>query len=184
MNPDSFRPLPPIEYLRECFDVDVETGRLRFRARPEHHFVDRPRPAANWNSRYAGKIADSGTKGEYFTVCIDGPRYFAHRVIYKMTTGVDPLRMQVDHINRIKDDNRPVNLRLASQSQNSMNFGGPRKNNSHGGRGVHWNSHANKWQVTLTRDMKKTYLGVYESHEEAVKVATDARRSTFGEFFG
>ena len=44
----------PIGFLRECFDLDVETGVLTWRVRPREHFST----ASSWkmrNKRFAGK---------------------------------------------------------------------------------------------------------------------------------
>ena len=49
-------PLPPLEFLRECFDYDPETGAFRWRRRPARHFSD-PDTAQQWNARYAGTEA-------------------------------------------------------------------------------------------------------------------------------
>jgi hypothetical protein len=37
---DEVKNLPSIEYLRECFEVDFETGVLRWKVRPVSHFED------------------------------------------------------------------------------------------------------------------------------------------------
>ena len=45
----------------------------------------------------------------------------AHRVIWESFNGPIPNGMQIDHINRKRDDNRILNLRLATAAQNQRN---------------------------------------------------------------
>ena len=49
-----------IEDLRQCFDVDFETGQLRWRVRPREHFLSE-RAWNIANAKCAGKSAGSLT---------------------------------------------------------------------------------------------------------------------------
>ena len=44
-----------------------------------------------------------------------------HRIIWEMHNGSIPKGLEVDHINRVKDDNRIENLRLVTRSENALN---------------------------------------------------------------
>ncbi len=44
-----------------------------------------------------------------------------HRIIWEMHNGAIPKGLEVDHINRVPDDNRIENLRLVTRSQNALN---------------------------------------------------------------
>ena len=55
----------------------------------------------------------------YIGLC--GDRFLAHRIAYYMHHGEDPGEFMVDHINGDRSDNRIVNLRAVTASQNSMN---------------------------------------------------------------
>lgn len=121
--------LPPLEFLRECFSYDPETGAISWRRRPLAHFPDLGTAHA-WNERYAGQPAlnhdcSGHLKGE---VRYEGRRYrlFAHRVAFKLMTGRDP--DLVDHKNTIKADNRWTNLRDATVEDNARNRGKVRQN--------------------------------------------------------
>ncbi len=81
-----------------------------------------------------GREAGNLTADGYILVRIDGIGYLAHRVVYSMVNGVIPEGMMIDHINRIKHDNRLENLRLATPSENSLNRN--RKPNKCGLRGL------------------------------------------------
>lgn len=64
----------------------------------------------------------SGSHG-YPMVCIPGvknPQY-AHVLIAEAFIGPKPARTDVDHVNRIKADNRADNLRYCSRSENTKN---------------------------------------------------------------
>lgn len=72
----------------------------------------------------------------------------------------------VDHINRDKLDNRAINLRLASQSQNGVNSK-ERKGNTSGYRNVTFRKDTKKWQAGLCRNRKYINLGSWLTPERA-----------------
>jgi len=168
------KPLPSIEYLRECFDLDAETGILIWRRRPDAHFA-LPASAAQWNGHYAGRPAGCLNSEGYLIFRVNGRNFFAHRIVYALANGVAPGEMQVDHINRVKADNRPANLRLATHSQNRANLGGPR--------GIIWDPTRRKWTANVCRDGRVKFLGRFADKAEAQRVADAARREKYGEFF-
>lgn len=100
-------PLPPASLLRILFDYDKETGLLTWRIRGPRI---RPGMEAGWRSKRWG----------YRSVTIEYEEYRVHRIIWKMVTGRDP-DPELDHINRIRDDNRWSNLRECNHSQNCVN---------------------------------------------------------------
>jgi len=63
----------------------------------------------------AGTIGNHG----YKAVILDGKKYLVHRLIYKIIHNIEA--NYVDHINGIKTDNRALNLRNATRSENSQN---------------------------------------------------------------
>ena len=76
--------------------------------------------------------------------------------------GVFPPK-EVDHINRVKSDNRWSNLRPATRVDNMSNLG-VAKNNTSGHRGVYWYSRDGRWAVRF----RKRHVGYYDTFEEAV----------------
>ena len=87
----------------------------------------------------------------------------------------------VDHINHNKLDNRKCNLRVCTQSQNTMNSS-LRSDNSSGYTGVYWYKSRSKWLVRITVNGKCINLGYYDDLEEAVKVRKEAEIKYFGEY--
>ncbi len=63
----------------------------------------------------------------------------------------------IDHINRIKDDNRICNLRSISQREQSFNTTA---------KGYSWNKIARKWVSEIQVNGKKIYLGHFELERE------------------
>lgn len=67
----------------------------------------------------AGQLNRQG----YWTVWFNGRRYLVHRIILLITNGKLSEGMVVDHINRIRSDNRYCNLREITQGENAKNRG-------------------------------------------------------------
>jgi len=88
-----------------------------------------------------------------------------HRYINRTRDGY-----HTDHINGVKLDNRKSNLRECRPSENYVNRGICPKRNKSGYKGVYWRSDKNKYQVTLRKDKKTYYLGLFEDINEAIKI--------------
>jgi len=87
--------------------------------------------------------------------------------------------MYVDHINTIKADNRIINLRLATPTQNQQNKSGcgvyPK--------GVTWRDRKEKpWQAKIRVNGERLHLGSFETMEEAAKTYQEASEKYHGEF--
>lgn len=63
------------------------------------------------------------TKAGYRSVKLEGKDYKVHRLIWLMKTGSFP-STTIDHIDRVKDNNRWANLREATIPENSCNTKG------------------------------------------------------------
>lgn len=108
------------------------------------------------------------TKG-YEYVNIKGKSFRAQRLAFLYMTGEWP-KNQVDHINRIKSDNKWANLRDVDSKTNCWNR--PLyKTSTSGFTGVAWNKQYNKWQVLCRSNGRQEYLGLYENLAEAGQVA-------------
>jgi len=108
---------------------------------------------------FVGDQAGSPAQG-YLTIMIDGRNYRCHRLAWLYVYGEFPNEF-IDHINRIKTDNRIINLRIASKKQNAENVG-VQKNNKSGYRGVFWNKQKSKWQSKIKHNGQFIHLGFFD----------------------
>ena len=161
--------------LRELVDYDPLTGILKWRWRYNLH----PQ-AVTWNKRNAGNVAGQRDTKGYLFVSIYKISYRAHRLAWAHYYGEWP-SLDIDHINRVKDDNRICNLRLATVAQNGLNVGLTKRNTS-GVRGVFWHKGANKWQAGICYLGQEIYLGLYVKLEDAIKRRREAEDQYYGEY--
>jgi hypothetical protein len=174
------RPLPSQERLHSLFSYDESTGIISWKRRPLELFIDQ-RSCDLWNSRQAGKPAGSVDPYGYLKVTLDKRGYFAHRIIWKMKTGEEPVH--IDHRDTDKLNNRFENLRVAKPYQNSLNMAG-HKDSFSGLKNVSFcaRSTINPWYVMISYAGKRHYCGSFSSKEEAFAVACSAREKLHGEF--
>lgn len=157
------------ENLKALFSYDLETGLFTWR-------VDKG--SRGKAGAEAGGLHSSG----YKFIRIDGRLYRCHRLAWLYVYGDWP-KDQIDHINGVRSDNRIVNLREATNKQNSLN----RKanaNNKCGCKGVHFESFTNKWKAQISIDGKNVNLGRFADIDKAVEAYKKASRKYHGEFSG
>ena len=90
----------------------------------------------------------------------------------------------IDHINRNKLDNRRLNLRIATKSQNAINKI-KNKNNTSGFNGVVYHSaekRIKRWRAQITINGKQKYLGRYLTKKEAFRARKEAELEYYGQF--
>ena len=93
-----------------------------------------------------------------------------HREINKTPKG-----FVTDHINRNKLDNRKINLRTSTKSENALNTG-LCKTNPSGHKGVWFGNHSGKWHAEIRVEQKKKFLGSFITYEDAVEARQAAER--------
>ncbi len=147
------------EELKSVVTYDPETGIFR------------------WRETGPGRKAEAGAvlkpRG-YTHICIDGKRYYAHRLAWLYVYGVWP-REYVDHINRDPRDNRIANLRQATHTENLQNKG-KSTNNTSGHLGVSWRKDCDRWHARLRVDGKNHSLGYFKRLEDAVSARKAAEQ--------
>jgi len=107
---------------------------------------------------------------------LDGRQYGEHRLIHFIFTGEWP--HQVDHINGIRNDNRPENLRSATNAQNSMN----RRNTPGLHKGCYWVPKREKWMVQIGLNGKRKTVGYFSDLDSATMAYKLEAIRLFGEF--
>lgn len=66
-------------------------------------------------------LSHSPNSNGYIVVMHKGKRVYAHRLAWILTHGSIPDGMMIDHINRVRHDNRLCNLRLVTAKGNADN---------------------------------------------------------------
>lgn len=92
--------------------------------------------------------------------------YAAHRLAWLITHGKWPNEV-VDHIDGNPLNNRINNLRDVSRSVNMQNQRKANIDNKTGCLGVTYREDCKKFQAQITINGKQTYLGVFETSEQA-----------------
>jgi len=164
-----YKPMPPIEMLREMFTLDAASGKLIRKL--------------SSGGELAGSVA-GGKTSAYPSVNVMRSLYLVHRVIYFMATGVDPIGFKVDHRNGDTSDRRPSNLRLATQSENGCHRVKMDSRNTSGHRGVYWSKKDNLWIARVYKSKKKVHCSYHKRLEDAAAAADAARAVYMGAFKG
>lgn len=141
----------PLSQLREAVDCDVASGKFTWRNRRNlPHKV---------NSRFAGKSAfETNSKG-YRVATINGKKILAHRAVWAFAYGSWP-KLELDHINGDRSDNRIENLRAVTFSENHKNTKMKRSNTS-GYNGVSIIKETGRWRARAKVNGQIINLGVY-----------------------
>jgi hypothetical protein len=126
-----------------------------------------------------GTTAGNTDRLGYINITIDRIRYKAHRLAWMYFYGAFPDEF-IDHINCKPSDNRIVNLRAATKSQNEANTR-IRSTNTSGHKGVYLNKNK-KWQAYITIQGRSVYLGSFDKKEEASKAYLSMASKIHGSF--
>jgi hypothetical protein len=121
------------------------------------------------NCFYArGRLATSKGKGRLT---------YMHQEIIEVPKG-----MVVDHINHDGMDNRRANLRAATRAQNTRNRKKFAKSSGSKYKGIYWRKKTRKWEVMITFERKRIFLGCFRSEIDAAKAYDHAAIKYHGEF--
>jgi len=130
---------PTLESLLARIEADVSydpnTGIFRWK-------INRGRGAK------IGNIAGTVKKKGYRVIVINRKSFYAHRLAFLFMLRRFPTD-QVDHVNRVKDDNRWSNLRECTNAENHQNMP-MRAENTSGVQCVSVDSKTGKWRAQVT----------------------------------
>ena len=117
-------------------------------------------------SRWSGPITAKDANG-YVTLTYRGKSLKAHRLAFYIM-GIDPVGLDVDHINGVTHDNRWSNIRLVSRRINSQNRASHRNGALPGVQRV-----SKRFKSSASFLGKRYSLGYFDTPEEAHKFYLD-----------
>ena len=153
------------ERVKELFNYDPETGALIW--------IKKSAPQAN--SVKIGMTAGCVNKlSGYIDINYNHKTYKAHRIIYMYMTGNFPDGC-IDHINGVKDDNKWMNLREATNTDNNRNKC-THKNNTSGVMGVRFRKDRNTWIAEICSKSKVIRIGSFKKKINAIIARKEAEK--------
>ena len=121
-------------------------------------------------SRPAGRVLGNTNQHGYVQISVKSRSYTAQRLAWLYVHGKWPDGV-VDHINRVRNDNRICNLRDVNQSQNSLNT--EYTTSKAKTRGV---TYRPPWRAVIQVNGKRKNLGDFYTLEEAVAARKAAEK--------
>lgn len=140
------------------FSLDEDTGEIYWK---------NPRANRTKVGDRADRLKDNG----YKEVIIFRKRFYAHIVVWLMLGNDLPDGCVIDHVDRVRSNNKPSNLRLTTSSGNSRNRGISSKNTS-GKKGVVWMKDREMWRAQLILEIggekEFIFIGDFKNKEHAI----------------
>ena len=140
--------------IKDIVDYNHETGVFTWKERGTLYF----------DSKFAGKEVGYKDKDGYLVTIIDGKGVRLHRLAWFIYHGVVP--DEIDHLNRVKNDNRISNLRNVTHAENMQNMG-VRKDNKTGFKGVGFCKQSGKYRARCIVNGKRKTIGYSDTAEGA-----------------
>lgn len=169
-------------YVQSLVNCNIETGEFTWKVREVNSRSDK-----TWNTKHSGKQCGGISKDGYrsLSVTYNGRllTVFLHKLFWFIIHGALP-KVQIDHINQVRTDNRLVNLREVTSAENNRN----RKitsNNASGVLGVQWDKQRRRWVGLVTVDGIRYRLGSYKDIDDAeIAVKSFRKEKGFTELHG
>lgn len=141
-----------LEQLRGLLSYDPDNGLFTWTVSPNRRIK-------------AGSIAGTTASRGYWCIKLLGKRYYAHRLAWLYSTGHWP-SLNVDHINRVKTDNRLCNLRDVTCAVNSGNTHRTKTDYP----GISWSEKRGKWRVYMRIGGARVDFGYFKSLDSAIEL--------------
>jgi hypothetical protein len=116
----------------------------------------------------------------YVSIKYKKKTYKAHRLAFALQTGNWPIK-DIDHINGQRDDNRWINLRIASKRENLLNSKKSSTNKS-GHKNIHFVKNTKRWRVAIHALNGKLIQRNYRKLEDAINKANELRAIHYKDF--
>jgi hypothetical protein len=155
------------ERLKELFNLDPETGVFYWKTKTNFRIL-------------VGQVAGCLQQDGYWRISFDGRSYKRSRMVFFLCSGYSP--PFVDHRNRIRHDDRPINLRAATRNENSVNKLSPRETLCKGVHLVKRSKGRHAYRAMIKVNGKNIHLGYFPTQAEAESIRQKAAWETFGEF--
>lgn len=164
-----------VKKLREILDYDKNTGVFIWKVKK------------SVNIKIGQKAGRPNKYSGYGVIVIDKIGYKAHRLAWMYQYGSFP-KGHIDHINRLRNDNRIANLRECSMAENKQNISLTRTRNGAtidmGVYSVKRKTSKNKWTSGIRLNKKRVHLGTFDTKKEALYAYLKAKRTLHPFFIG
>ena len=164
----SARKRPTQARVKELLHYDPETGVFTWIGTKAHRVK---------NGERAGCVVVRG-KMRYRAINIDGTPRYEQNLAWLYVNGTwEP---EIDHRDRDGLNNRFLNLRPCTSTQNKGNMLGGR--GISGLKGAYWHSQRKRWRSQVQFQRRAIHLGLFDTAEEAHAAYCAKARELFGEF--
>jgi len=122
-------------------------------------------------------------KGKFYAACDIKSENgkFKTLLMHRYIIGNINPKMHTDHINHNSLDNRKINLRICTLSENLKNRLINKKNRT-GYKGLTFHKKSNKYKVEICSDKTRYHLGYFSEIKEAAKAYNEAAIKFHGQF--
>lgn len=155
------------ETLRAMLNYDPDSGVFTWK-------VNRRRKAM------AGARAGYTSRDGYIYIKIFNRKYLAHRLAWLYVYGSFPKQM-IDHWDRNPLNNSLINLRLATNTQNTINCK-VHRDNKWGYKGVYFRRSSGRFLAQIGVSGRQVYIGSYSTPEEAGAAYLVKAREIYGDY--
>lgn len=125
-------------------------------------------------AKAGGKAGGVDVHG-YCRIKVLGRYYATHRLAWYYQTGEWP-EEYIDHRNGVSADNRWVNLRACSNSENQQNQAALKSSTASGHIGISWHSRNKMWVVRVGVRRSRVHVGYFHSLDDAKEAYLAAKK--------
>jgi hypothetical protein len=158
---------PSYEEVAKILDYNPKTGKF-FR-----------RVNTSPNGRI-GDVKGYTTKRKYRKTSVGGIQFYDHQLAWLLFYLKWPEK-QIDHINGNKQDNRILNLREVTVSQNALNRS-HQANSKTKHKCINWKTDRKKYRVKIGISGKCHHIGYFKNIDDAIKARNKAIKKLHGKF--